>query len=375
MQVSTVDQNEEIQIQALEKHNIDKWFIERVSGKDTNRPQLKAMLEFAREGDTLYIHDLLRLGRKTEDLLRITGQLQDKGINLVSNKESIDTSTATGKLMFTMIAAIAEFERANLKERQREGIAIAKQKGKYKGRKEVSIDKNLFDEQMKRYDPKADTSIPNTFKEWGELPVERPGERTDLALLYQFIKDGLSNFEIMERNPNYLLNLEKIERARQAVREQEYRNTFRPLNVTYIWGKTGTGKTRSVMEKFSYSGVYRVTDYTHPFDSYNGEDLLLLDEYSSNFRVRDLLNYLDGYPLNLPCRYTNRVACYTKVYIISNLCLTRQYPDVQFESPATFDALLRRIHRVVCYTAPGQFLEYDTADYMDNPFITERGRR
>lgn len=151
VRVSSIDQNEERQIQALEKHNIDKWFTEKVSGKDTNRPQLKAMLEFAREGDTIYIHDLSRLGRNTADLLKITEQLKDKGINLVSNKESIDTSTATGKLMFTMIAAIAEFERTNLKERQREGIAIAKQKGKYKGRKEVSIDKNLFDEQMKRY--------------------------------------------------------------------------------------------------------------------------------------------------------------------------------------------------------------------------------
>jgi len=224
-------------------------------------------------------------------------------------------------------------------------------------------------------DPKADTSILNTFEEWGELPIERQGERTDLALLYQLIKDGLSNFEIMEQNPDYMLNLEKIERVRQAVREQEYRDTFRTLAVTYVWGKSGTGKTRSVMEKFSYSGVYRVTDYTHPFDSYAGEDVLLLDEYSSNFKIRDLLNYLDGYPLNLPCRYANRVACYTKIYIISNLCLTQQYPDVQFESSATFDALLRRIHRVVCYTAPGQFVEYETKDYMDNPFISERGRR
>lgn len=151
VRVSTVDQNEERQIQALEKHNIDKWFIEKVSGKDSNRPQLKSMLDFAREGDSVYIHDLSRLGRNTADLLQITQQLQEKGINLVSNKESINTSTATGKLIFTMIAAIAEFERTNLKERQREGIAIAKQKGKYKGRKEVSIDEDLFEKQMKRY--------------------------------------------------------------------------------------------------------------------------------------------------------------------------------------------------------------------------------
>ena len=216
---------------------------------------------------------------------------------------------------------------------------------------------------------KADTSIPGSVEEWGELPVERQGERTDLALLYGYIKDGLSNFEIMEQNPDYMLNLEKIERARQAVREQQYRETFRKLEVTYIWGPTGTGKTRSVMEKYSYSGVYRVTDYAHPFDSYAGEDVLLLDEYSSNFKIRDLLNYLDGYPLNLPARYSNRVACYTKVYIISNLCLSKQYPDIQFDSPATFAALLRRIHTVIHYTAPGEFQEYGTAEYMDNPFL------
>lgn len=148
VRVSTVEQNEERQVQALTQRNIDKWFTEKVSGKDTKRPQLQAMLEFAREGDTIYIHDLSRLGRNTEDLLHITAQLEAKGINLVSNKESIDTSSATGKLIFTFIAAIAEFERSNLKERQREGIAIAKQKGKYKGRKCIARPAN-WDEVFK----------------------------------------------------------------------------------------------------------------------------------------------------------------------------------------------------------------------------------
>lgn len=137
VRVSTVDQNEARQKEALEKHQIDKWFEEKVSAKDTNRPQLKAMLEFAREGDTIYIHDFSRLARSTTDLLEIVEQLKAKGIHLVSNKEQIDTSTATGKLMLTMIAAINEFERANLKERQAEGIALAKQRGAYKGRKKI----------------------------------------------------------------------------------------------------------------------------------------------------------------------------------------------------------------------------------------------
>lgn len=137
VRVSTVEQNEARQKEALSKHNIDKWFEEKVSAKDTNRPQLQAMLEFAREGDTIYIHDFSRLARSTTDLLQIVEQLNSKGINLVSNKEAIDSSTPTGKLMLTMIGAINEFERTNLKERQAEGIAIAKENGAYKGRKEV----------------------------------------------------------------------------------------------------------------------------------------------------------------------------------------------------------------------------------------------
>lgn len=140
VRVSTVDQNEQRQIEAMQKFNIEKWFTEKVSGKDTNRPKLQKMLEFAREGDVVHIHDFSRLARSTKDLLDIVETLTGKGIYLVSNKENIDTSTPTGKLMLTMIAAINEFERANLLERQREGIAIAKREGKYKGRKRKTID-------------------------------------------------------------------------------------------------------------------------------------------------------------------------------------------------------------------------------------------
>lgn len=145
VRVSTVDQNEARQIEALKKHNIDKWFTEKVSAKNTDRPQLKLMIEFAREGDTIYIHSLDRLARSTKDLLSIVDELQAKRVHLVSNKESIDTSTATGKLMLTMIGAIAEFERANLLERQKEGIAIAKQEGKFKGRKKIEYPKSWND--------------------------------------------------------------------------------------------------------------------------------------------------------------------------------------------------------------------------------------
>lgn len=149
VRVSTVDQNEARQIEALGKYNIDKWFSEKVSGKDTNRPQLQAMLDYIREGDTVFIHDFSRLARSTKDLLNLVDLLESKHVRLVSNKESLDTSTPTGRLMLTMIAAINEFERENIKERQREGVQLAKQRGAYKGRKKIQIDN--FGEYYDRY--------------------------------------------------------------------------------------------------------------------------------------------------------------------------------------------------------------------------------
>lgn len=149
VRVSTVEQNEGRQLETMEKYNVERIFQEKVSAKDTNRPELQAMIEFVREGDSVVIHDFSRLARSTKDLLELVELLESKKVKLISNKENIDSSTATGKLMLTMIGAINEFERANLLERQREGIAIAKSEGKYKGRKEVKIDN--FEERYNRY--------------------------------------------------------------------------------------------------------------------------------------------------------------------------------------------------------------------------------
>ena len=140
VRVSTIEQNEERQLVTMEQYQVEKVFTEKISAKDTNRPKLKELLEFAREDDTIYIHDFSRLARNTQDLLNIVEALNNKGIHLVSSKENIDTSTPTGKLLLTVIAAINTFERENLKERQAEGIAIAKKKGVYKGRKPVKVE-------------------------------------------------------------------------------------------------------------------------------------------------------------------------------------------------------------------------------------------
>ena len=120
IRVSSLDQNEARQVEAMKDKGIEKYYIEKISGKDTNRPKLQEMLEYVREGDQVYIHDFSRLARSTKDLLEIVEILNKKGVILKSNKENLDTSTPTGKLMLTMIGAINEFERQNLLERQKE---------------------------------------------------------------------------------------------------------------------------------------------------------------------------------------------------------------------------------------------------------------
>lgn len=153
IRVSTIEQNQERQFKAMEGLGIDKYFEEKVSAKDTNRPKLKELMEFVREGDTIYIKDFSRLARSTKDLLELVEFFNDKKVGLISLNENLDTSTPTGKLMVTMMGAIAEFERNNLLERQREGIAIAKEDGRYKGRKEIDFPSNwkeTYDQYKKR---------------------------------------------------------------------------------------------------------------------------------------------------------------------------------------------------------------------------------
>ncbi|SHH55422.1 recombinase family protein [Tepidibacter thalassicus] len=178
IRVSTVEQNEDRQKVLMKKNGIEKLFIDKCSGKDTNRPKLKELMEFVRKGDTVYVESFSRLARSTKDLLELVKSLNDKGVNLISFKENIDTTTPHGKLMLTMLGAIAEFERDCLLERQREGIALAKAKGKYKGRKKIGYPNN-WEEVYNRYKTRKITATKameilslkrNTFyklkKEW-----------------------------------------------------------------------------------------------------------------------------------------------------------------------------------------------------------------
>jgi DNA invertase Pin-like site-specific DNA recombinase len=139
---SSIEQNEGRQLEALKEYQIYKTFVEKASAKTTDRPMLKQLLDFAREGDTIYIIDFSRISRSVKDLLTLVEELDARDIKLISLKEALDTGTPTGRLMLTMIGAINEFERTNLLERQREGVALCKQRGGYKGRQRVKKPEN-----------------------------------------------------------------------------------------------------------------------------------------------------------------------------------------------------------------------------------------
>ncbi len=212
---------------------------------------------------------------------------------------------------------------------------------------------------------KGTTNLKDTFEEWGTMQKSGQGKRNDLANLYQMIKDGYSNVEILENNPDNILNLQHIDKARLEILSSRYKSERRlNLLVTYVSGSTGFGKSRYILDSHGDSNVYRVTDYKHPFDTYSGEDVLVFEEFRSDLPIGNMLNYLDIYPLQLPARYNNRQACYNFIYIVSNWKLEDQYHNIYLEQKETWNAFLRRIHKVRVYTAIGEWKEYDTMEYL-----------
>jgi len=176
VRVSSKDQNEDRQLETMKQYSVDRVFHEKLSGKNMERPELKKALEYSREGDKFIVAELSRLGRSVTDLHKIVDELTEKGVTFCSVKENIDLSTPTGKLMFGLLAVLAQYERELLLERQYEGILIAKRDGKYKGRQPVKKPAN-FDKVIKLVTD-------------GEITAVEGMKRTGLkkSVFYQFYK-------------------------------------------------------------------------------------------------------------------------------------------------------------------------------------------
>ena len=197
---------------------------------------------------------------------------------------------------------------------------------------------------------KKETNIIETFEEYGEMPIERKGSIDNISSqVLEMIKDGASNFEIIDRFPSYLTKIAHLDKTRQTYLSKKYANEFRKLEVTYIFGETETGKTRYVMDKYGYENVYKITNYEHPFDNYENQEVILFDEFRSSITLKDMLQFLDGYPCKLPARYTDKHACYTKVFIISNIPFNKQYINIQENEHESFEAFKRRFTKFLIF--------------------------
>ena len=145
IRTSTAEQNTARQEALMQELGVGKVYVDQLSGKNTERPQLQAMLNYVREGDTVIVESISRFARTTKDLLELVEQLNNKHVNFVSKKETIDTDTPSGKFMLTVFGAMAQLERDYILDRQREGIAVAKAAGVYKGRQPIDVDTKVFE--------------------------------------------------------------------------------------------------------------------------------------------------------------------------------------------------------------------------------------
>ena len=208
---------------------------------------------------------------------------------------------------------------------------------------------------------KADTRVEGTFYEFGDLPTPAAEKNPKHAALIEYVENGLSNRQILDQDASFALKTRDIDVLRQELKFEQYLNVNRDIRVHYLFGDSGTGKTRSIYEKHPAADICRITDYGTKgnirFDAYHGQPVLVFEEFHSQISISDMLNYLDIYPLMLPARYNDRVACYTTVYITSNVPLDQQYPEIQKSKKETWRAFLRRIDTVLEFRRGGMIQE------------------
>jgi hypothetical protein len=213
--------------------------------------------------------------------------------------------------------------------------------------------------QARDYCSKTETRVGEVY-ELGQFAEERA--RTDNAQFLEFIDSGANNNELKKLFPAlFLKTYTNIDKMRQENIFEDYKKKFRNIETTYIYGGTGVGKTLHIYNTYGFD-IYRVTNYgSHPFDQYSGEDIITFEEFDSSFKITEMLNYLDRYPLMLPCRFNDKVACYTKVFIISNKSIKEQYPNIQNEKMEQYKALMRRTHNIAQMDKNGNLI-YEKKD-------------
>lgn len=209
---------------------------------------------------------------------------------------------------------------------------------------------------------KADTQIEGSFEEYGDMPDERQERDPQNSDIIEAIDSGKSTEDIIWENPKHLYKTNEINTLRETLVTGKYLKCERDVNVTYIYGPTGSGKTRYIYDHHPKGDICRITNYGTTasgvkYDAYHGQKVLVFEEFHSQIPIADMLNYLDRYPIILPARYNDRTACYTQVYITSNVPLKAQYPGTQFDKSEVWRAFLRRITSVLQFFEDGSYVE------------------
>ena len=194
--------------------------------------------------------------------------------------------------------------------------------------------------------------------DFGDHPEETySAEGGTWETIVSMIKEGFTYLEIVERFPSVAVQ-QGTAIQRYMIEWQNSMAGWRDIKTTYVSGSTGVGKTRSIMDAYGYSNVYRILNYKNPFDQYQGEPVIVFEEFRSNLKIEEMLNYLDGYPCRLPCRYADRMAQFTRVFIVTNWTFDEQYRNIEERYPETYNAFVRRIDEFVHLTTSYQGEEF-----------------
>jgi len=183
--------------------------------------------------------------------------------------------------------------------------------------------------------------------ECGVIPDENNKKQSAWDYILEMIENGNTNLDIMRHYPQEFARCRGAIDAMRMEMTLSQLNEWRDVKVHYIWGRTGSGKTRGVLDSVDdRTDVYRITDYKHPWDSYRGQSTIMFEEFRSSVSCEKMLIYLDGYVCELPSRYNNKASAYDTVYIVTNIPFEEQYHNLQMNHPETFAAFKRRFSTI-----------------------------
>lgn len=222
-----------------------------------------------------------------------------------------------------------------------------------------------------KYTDKVHTKIEGSFRECGERPIDGNDKKTKFSEeLWNSLKEGKRPLEIIEENPSRINNLRNITTLHKELLFEKNKNKLRNVTTTYIYGKTGLGKTHYVYHHYNPEDIYVLTNYNRNngspyFDNYSGEQIMVWEEFHGQIPIGKVLTYLDIYPVQLPARYNDVPACYEEVLILSNLSLHDHYADIQISKPEVWNAFLRRIDKIYEFYALGKMREINKEDIQN----------